>query len=81
MSVSFDFRGQVALVIGASSGMGLATARAFAEAGASTVLLAIDETAVRTAADELAAKTSASTRSVASYITGVGLPVDGYTAA
>ncbi len=33
MSVSFDFRGQVALVTGASSGMGLAAARAFADAG------------------------------------------------
>jgi NAD(P)-dependent dehydrogenase (short-subunit alcohol dehydrogenase family) len=30
----YDFRGQVALVTGASSGMGLDTARAFAAAGA-----------------------------------------------
>jgi NAD(P)-dependent dehydrogenase (short-subunit alcohol dehydrogenase family) len=32
---TYDFEGQVALVTGASSGMGLATARAFARAGAS----------------------------------------------
>ncbi|MBV9441419.1 MAG: SDR family oxidoreductase, partial [Acidobacteriaceae bacterium] len=33
-----DFRGKVALVTGAASGMGLATAQAFAEAGAAVVL-------------------------------------------
>ena len=54
MTVSYDFTGQVALVTGASAGMGLAAARAFAEAAASTVLVDINETAVRAAADELA---------------------------
>jgi NAD(P)-dependent dehydrogenase (short-subunit alcohol dehydrogenase family) len=54
MTVSYDFTGQVALVTGASAGMGLAAARAFAEAGASTVLVDINETAVHAAADELA---------------------------
>jgi NAD(P)-dependent dehydrogenase (short-subunit alcohol dehydrogenase family) len=54
MTVSYDFTGQVALVTGASAGMGLAAARAFAEAGASTVLVDINETAVRAAAEELA---------------------------
>jgi NAD(P)-dependent dehydrogenase (short-subunit alcohol dehydrogenase family) len=34
MNPRHDFTGQVALVRGGSSGMGLATARAFAEAGA-----------------------------------------------
>jgi NAD(P)-dependent dehydrogenase (short-subunit alcohol dehydrogenase family) len=54
MSVSFDFSGQLALVTGAGSGMGLATARAFAQAGASTVLVDIDEVAIRAIGDELA---------------------------
>jgi len=53
MNPVYDFRGQVALVTGASSGMGLATARAFAEAGAAVVLADINETALRTATDEL----------------------------
>jgi NAD(P)-dependent dehydrogenase (short-subunit alcohol dehydrogenase family) len=44
----------VALVTGAASGLGLATARAFAEAGASVVLADWHETAVREAADTLA---------------------------
>jgi NAD(P)-dependent dehydrogenase (short-subunit alcohol dehydrogenase family) len=35
---AYDFKGQVALVTGAASGIGLATATAFAEAGASVVL-------------------------------------------
>jgi len=56
MTVSYDFTGQVALVTGASAGMGLAAARAFAAAGASTVLVDIDETAVRATADELAGR-------------------------
>jgi NAD(P)-dependent dehydrogenase (short-subunit alcohol dehydrogenase family) len=33
-----SFEGQVALVTGAASGLGLATAKAFAESGASVVL-------------------------------------------
>jgi NAD(P)-dependent dehydrogenase (short-subunit alcohol dehydrogenase family) len=48
-----DFTGQVAFVTGASSGMGLATARAFAETGAAVGLADIDETAVTAAAKEL----------------------------
>ncbi len=39
MNPVYDFKGQVALVTGASSGMGLVTAQAFAEAGASVVLV------------------------------------------
>lgn len=49
------FEGKVALVTGAASGMGLATARAFAEAGASVTLADVNEEDVRTAAQELVA--------------------------
>jgi len=48
-----DFDGKVALVTGASSGMGLATARAFAEAGAAVVLADRNEPALRAATDAL----------------------------
>jgi NAD(P)-dependent dehydrogenase (short-subunit alcohol dehydrogenase family) len=53
MNPSYDFRGQVALVTGASSGMGLATAKAFAKAGAAVVLADINEQAVRQASETL----------------------------
>jgi NAD(P)-dependent dehydrogenase (short-subunit alcohol dehydrogenase family) len=43
MNPTYDFRGQVAVVTGGSSGMGLATAQAFAEAGAAVVLADINE--------------------------------------
>lgn len=47
------FEDKVALVTGAGSGMGLATARAFAEAGASVVLADRDVESVRVAAEQL----------------------------
>ena len=53
MNPVYDFTGQVALVTGASSGMGLATARAFAEAGAAVVLADIDDDALHTATEAL----------------------------
>jgi NAD(P)-dependent dehydrogenase (short-subunit alcohol dehydrogenase family) len=42
MNPIYAFKGQVALVTGAAKGMGLATARAFAENGASVVLADLD---------------------------------------
>src|SRR6184192_1000619 len=51
--MNLSFENKVALVTGAGSGMGLATAKAFAEAGAAVVLAEIDENAVRSAAEEL----------------------------
>ncbi|MEU9101110.1 glucose 1-dehydrogenase [Streptomyces sp. NPDC048361] len=53
MNPTYDFTGKVAFVTGASSGMGLATARAFAEAGAAVALADIDEAAVTMAVKEL----------------------------
>jgi NAD(P)-dependent dehydrogenase (short-subunit alcohol dehydrogenase family) len=51
MQISFE--NKVALVTGAASGLGLATARAFAEAGAAVVLSDWNERAARAAADAL----------------------------
>jgi NAD(P)-dependent dehydrogenase (short-subunit alcohol dehydrogenase family) len=56
MNPSYDFRGQVALVTGGSSGMGLATIQAFAQAGAAVVLADVNETALREATDDLTAR-------------------------
>ncbi|MFF4016579.1 glucose 1-dehydrogenase [Streptomyces sp. NPDC001843] len=53
MNPTYDFTGQVAFITGASSGMGLATARAFAASGAAVALADIDETAVNAAAKDL----------------------------
>ena len=47
------FRGKVALVTGAAGGIGFATAKAFAVAGADVALLDVDETGVLNAAEEL----------------------------
>jgi NAD(P)-dependent dehydrogenase (short-subunit alcohol dehydrogenase family) len=49
----FDFHGSVALVAGASKGIGAATATAFADAGAAVVLAARDEDAVRRLAERI----------------------------
>jgi NAD(P)-dependent dehydrogenase (short-subunit alcohol dehydrogenase family) len=54
MKISFE--NQVALVTGAGSGLGLATAKAFAQSGAAVVLADWNENAVRSAAEELAAQ-------------------------
>ncbi len=55
MSNPLDFSGKVALVTGAAAGMGLATALAFAEAGAAVALADVKEEAVKAEAERLIA--------------------------
>jgi NAD(P)-dependent dehydrogenase (short-subunit alcohol dehydrogenase family) len=55
MNNPLDFSGKVALITGAAAGMGLATAQAFAEAGAAVVLADFREGAVKAAAEQLVA--------------------------
>jgi NAD(P)-dependent dehydrogenase (short-subunit alcohol dehydrogenase family) len=60
--ITYGFSGQAAFVTGASSGMGAATARAFAEAGAAVALVDVNRTAVEATA---AALTEAGHRALA----------------
>ena len=66
MNPIYDFKGQVALVTGAAKGMGLATARMFAESGASVVMADLD--------GDLAAKEAA--RLVLEGGTAIGIACD-----
>jgi NAD(P)-dependent dehydrogenase (short-subunit alcohol dehydrogenase family) len=52
--MNITFENKVALVTGAASGLGLATAKAFAKAGAAVVLADWSEKEVQSAAKELA---------------------------
>jgi NAD(P)-dependent dehydrogenase (short-subunit alcohol dehydrogenase family) len=62
MNPAYDFTGQAALVTGAASGMGAATAKAFAEAGAGVVLVDHHEHKLNAVAGEL---TAAGARTIA----------------
>ncbi|MDJ0276235.1 SDR family oxidoreductase [Sphingomonas sp. 2R-10] len=53
MNPVYDFKGQVAFVTGSASGMGLATSRAFAEAGAAVALIDANDAALTAAAQAL----------------------------
>lgn len=53
--MKFNFENQVALITGGASGMGLATAKAFAEAGAAVALADVNGEAVKAQTDALVA--------------------------
>ncbi|MGF6976215.1 NAD(P)-dependent dehydrogenase (short-subunit alcohol dehydrogenase family) [Paraburkholderia sp. JPY465] len=55
MGISYDFSGQVALVTGAASGMGLTTATAFAHSGARVVLSDVNAETLQAATEQLKA--------------------------
>ncbi|WP_281981903.1 SDR family NAD(P)-dependent oxidoreductase [Thalassorhabdomicrobium marinisediminis] len=72
MTTKFDFTGRTALVTGAASGLGLAMARAFVDAGAKIVLFDLDEDGMRAAADALNADSPGQVTALAGSITDRG---------
>lgn len=56
MNPVYNFKGKIALITGAASGMGLATARAFAESGAISVMLDTDAEKIKQAATDINSK-------------------------
>lgn len=54
-NLTFDFAGQTAVVTGAGRGVGLAIARQFVDAGATVVIVDMDEAVLRVAAQEIGA--------------------------
>lgn len=58
MSISLSLEGKVAVVTGASRGIGLACAQQLAQAGASVVMLSRDEASLQAGADQIRAAVS-----------------------
>ena len=79
MTPTYDFGGQVALVTGAGSGMGPATARAFADGGAEAMTQFMRDQPIGRpgSADAVAAAAVWLCSPGASFVLGVALPVDG----
>jgi 3-oxoacyl-[acyl-carrier protein] reductase len=69
LASAFDLSSRVAVVTGAASGIGRATAGLFAEAGASLVLGDIDETGLRAASEEIAAASGRPVTAVRTSVT------------
>ena len=65
MNPTYDFSDSVAFVTGASSGMGLASAQAFAEAGAAVTLTDVNAVALRSCSVIITGSREAKSRAVA----------------